>query len=50
MQISQQLIQNFYKTYRKSETADCLLKLEKDTMLSQANASKIFTTDDRQYS
>ena len=38
MQISQQLVQNLKKTFRKSETADCLLKWEKDTMLSQVNA------------
>ena len=29
-----------FKTFRKSETADCLLKWEKDTMLSQVNASQ----------
>ena len=28
------------KTFRKSENADCLLKWEKDTMLSQVNASQ----------
>ena len=27
-------------TYRKSKTADCLLKWDKDTMLSQVNASQ----------
>ena len=40
MQISQQLVQNFKKTYRKSETADCLWKLETRQMLSQVNASQ----------
>ena len=29
-----------FKTFRKSGTADCLLKWEKDTMLSQVNASQ----------
>ena len=28
------------KTFRKSETADCLLKWEKDTMLSRVNTSQ----------
>ena len=39
MQTSQQLVHSL-KKIRKSETADCLLKREKDTMLSQVNASQ----------
>ena len=38
-----------YNTFRKSETEDCLLKWDKDTMLSQLNASQN-STDDRQNS
>ena len=39
MQISKQLFRTL-KTFRKSETADYLLKWKKDTMLSQVNASQ----------
>ena len=40
MPISQKFVQNIKKKFRKSETADCLLELETDTMLSQVNASQ----------
>ena len=50
MQISQQLVQNFIKkTFRKSETSDCLFNWETRHNAEPSQCITEFTTNDKQF-